>query len=106
MLVLSAVDYDFRKEKLGKVLDLIDHVKAIKQKEADPRIILDVITLTATCAVCDEKAQYTMRKSSQKEPIVVGGADIYMPVCSQHHYVIREQEEEEEFGIQNRSVCP
>ncbi|AES71749.1 thymidine kinase-like protein [Medicago truncatula] len=50
-----------------------------------PHIIAtaDSITkLTARCELCI----FTLRKTGEKQTELIGGADLYMPVCS-HHYV-------------------
>ena len=42
--------------------------------------------LTARCELCGEKAFFTLRKTDEQQTELIGGADVYMPVC-RHHYV-------------------
>ena len=49
--------------------------------------IADTVTkLTARCELCGKRAFFTLRKTGEKQTELIGGADLYMPVC-RHHYV-------------------
>jgi thymidine kinase len=49
--------------------------------------IADTVTkLTARCELCGKRAFFTLRKTQEKQTELIGGADLYMPVC-RHHYV-------------------
>lgn len=41
--------------------------------------------LTARCELCGERALFTLRKTQETQTEVIGGADIYRPVCRQHY---------------------
>lgn len=54
--------------------------------------VLDVIPLadsvtklTARCELCGKKAFFTLRKTKETQTELIGGADVYMPVCRQHY---------------------
>ena len=42
--------------------------------------------LHARCELCNQPAPFTFRKTVDTETEVIGGADVYMPVC-RHHFV-------------------
>ncbi len=42
--------------------------------------------LHARCELCNQPASFTFRKTVDTETEVIGGADVYMPVC-RHHFV-------------------
>ena len=45
-----------------------------------------VTKLHARCELCNQPALFTFRKTSDTEREVIGGAEVYMPVC-RHHFV-------------------
>ena len=48
--------------------------------------LADTITkLTARCEVCGKRAHFTFRKTNETKTELMGGADMYMPVCRQHY---------------------
>ena len=48
--------------------------------------IADSVTkLTARCEVCGQKAFFTLRKTCDTKTELIGGADVYMPVCRKHY---------------------
>lgn len=62
----------FCRRNFGPVLDIVP--------------IADTITkLTARCEVCGKRAHFTLRKTDETKTELVGGADMYMPVCRQHY---------------------
>lgn len=44
-----------------------------------------VTKLTARCELCGKRAFFTLRKTEQRETELIGGADLYMPVCRLHY---------------------
>lgn len=44
-----------------------------------------VVKLTARCQVCGQDAIFTLRKTRDMRTELVGGADVYMPVCRKHY---------------------
>lgn len=60
------------RKSFGSVLDIIP--------------LADTVTkLTARCELCNKRAFFTFRKTSETETELIGGADMYMPVCRQHY---------------------
>ena len=48
--------------------------------------LADTVTkLTARCEVCGKRAFFTLRKTDDNRTELIGGADLYMPVCRQHY---------------------
>ena len=66
---VCGLDGDFRRNKFGKILDLIPYCDS-------------VIKLKSLCGICKDgtEALFSLRLSSEKEQTVVG-ADNYTPVC-------------------------
>jgi thymidine kinase len=67
---ICGLDGDFKREKIGKLLDLVP--------------ISDKVTkLRALCGQCKDgtPAPFSFRKSSSTEQVVIGADDIYIPLC-------------------------
>ncbi|KAF3565566.1 hypothetical protein DY000_02013274 [Brassica cretica] len=59
----------------GRVGDVLDIVQ-----------IDDSVTkLTARCEVCGHKGFFTVRKTCDTRTELIGGVDVYMPVCLKHY---------------------
>ncbi|KAF8094238.1 hypothetical protein N665_0367s0022 [Sinapis alba] len=71
-VVVAGLDGDYLRRRFGAVLDIIP--------------IADSVTkLTARCEVCGQKAFFTLRKTCDTKTELLGGADVYMPVCRKHY---------------------
>lgn len=71
-VIVAGLDGDFMRRRFGSVLDLIP--------------IADTVTkLTSRCEVCGKRALFTMRKTEEKVTELIGGAEVYMPVCRSHY---------------------
>ena len=73
-IIIGGLDGDYQKNPIGKILELIPHS--------------DVCTkLTARCVECNNMtpAPFTRRKIKSDEQILVGGSDMYEPVCRMHY---------------------
>ncbi|KAL4354647.1 hypothetical protein GQ457_06G027450 [Hibiscus cannabinus] len=71
-IILAGLDGDYLRKSFGSVLDIIP--------------VADSVTkLTARCEVCGKKAFFTFRKTGATETELIGGADVYMPLCRQHY---------------------
>jgi len=67
---ICGLDGDFKREKIGKLLDLVP--------------MSDKVTkLRALCGKCKDgtPAPFSFRNSSSNEQVVIGADDIYIPVC-------------------------
>ncbi|KAL1212014.1 Thymidine kinase a [Cardamine amara subsp. amara] len=71
-VIVAGLDGDYLRRSFGAVLDVIP--------------IADSVTkLTARCEVCGQKAFFTLRKNCDTRTELIGGADVYMPVCRKHY---------------------
>jgi thymidine kinase len=67
---ICGLDGDFKREKIGKLLDLIP--------------ICDKVTkLRALCGKCKDgtPAPFSFRNSNSTEQVLIGADDIYVPLC-------------------------
>lgn len=60
------------RRSFGSVLDIIPLADSVTK-------------LTSRCEVCGKRAFFTLRKTEEMQTEVIGGADVYMPVCRQHY---------------------
>ncbi|MFS7983810.1 putative thymidine kinase [Helianthus anomalus] len=71
-VVVAGLDGDYLRRNFGPVLDIVP--------------LADTVTkLTARCELCGKKAHFTFRKTNETKTELIGGADMYMPVCRQHY---------------------
>ncbi|KAL7216399.1 hypothetical protein ACSBR1_028359 [Camellia fascicularis] len=71
-VIVAGLDGDYLRRSFGSVLDIIP--------------IADSITkLTARCELCGKRAFFTLRKTDETETELIGGSNVYMPVCRQHY---------------------
>eukprot|EP00252_Welwitschia_mirabilis_P024931 TRINITY_DN7613_c0_g1_i1.p1 TRINITY_DN7613_c0_g1~~TRINITY_DN7613_c0_g1_i1.p1 ORF type:complete len:337 (-),score=54.74 TRINITY_DN7613_c0_g1_i1:299-1309(-) len=71
-LIVAGLDGDYLRKSFGSALDLIPLADS-------------VIKLNSRCQICGKAACFTLRKTGDRKTEVVGGADIYMPVCRRHY---------------------
>lgn len=73
IIYISGLDGDYNQLpfKQSGILDLIP-------------LAITIIKLTANCSNCNNKAPYTKRLIQSDQTILVGGADVYQPVCLYH----------------------
>lgn len=74
-VIIAGLDGDYKRDKFGKILDLIPKAEKIEK-------------LTAYCKICAGKnprivkeASFTKRIEESEDQILVGGSDKYLPVC-------------------------
>ncbi|KAF6997322.1 hypothetical protein CFC21_013557 [Triticum aestivum] len=72
IVVVAGLDGDYKRNKFGSVLDIIPLANSVTK-------------LTARCELCDRRASFTLRKTQETRTELIGGADVYMPVCRQHY---------------------
>ncbi|KAG8640509.1 thymidine kinase [Manihot esculenta] len=71
-IIIAGLDGDYLRRSFGSVLDIIP--------------LADTVTkLTARCELCGKRAFFTLRKTEEIQTELIGGADVYMPVCRQHY---------------------
>ncbi|KAF9664398.1 hypothetical protein SADUNF_Sadunf16G0014500 [Salix dunnii] len=61
------------RRSFGSVLDIIPLADSVTK-------------LSAQCEICGKRAFFTLRKTEETQTELIGGTDVYMPVC-RHHYV-------------------
>ncbi|KAI9109068.1 hypothetical protein K1719_020023 [Acacia pycnantha] len=73
IVIVAGLDGDYLRRNFGSVLHIIP--------------LADTVTkLTARCDLCGKRAFFTWRKTQETQTELIGGADVYMPVC-RFHYV-------------------
>ncbi|XP_043694784.1 thymidine kinase-like [Telopea speciosissima] len=71
-VILAGLDGDYLRRSFGSVLDVVPLADSVTK-------------LTARCELCGKRAFFTLRKTKETQAELIGGSDIYMPVC-RHHY--------------------
>ncbi|GMJ14129.1 thymidine kinase 1b [Hibiscus trionum] len=71
-VIVAGLDGDYLRRSFGSVLDIIPLANS-------------VMKLTARCELCGKRALFTLRKTDETQTELIGGADVYMPVCRQHY---------------------
>ena len=70
---IFVVNFEFLdRRSFGSVLDIIPLADSVTK-------------LTAQCELCGKRAYFTLRKTDETQTELIGGADVYMPVCRQHY---------------------
>nr|XP_021861004.1 thymidine kinase b-like [Spinacia oleracea] len=71
-IIVAGLDGDYLRRSFGSVLSIIP--------------VADSVTkLTARCELCGKPACFTLRKTDERQTELIGGAEVYMPVCRQHY---------------------
>lgn len=71
-VIVAGLDGDYLRRRFGTVLDLIP--------------IADSVTkLASRCELCGKRASFTLRKTEERATELIGGADVYTPVCRSHY---------------------
>ncbi|KAL5097511.1 hypothetical protein RYX36_001838 [Vicia faba] len=71
-VIVAGLDGNFLRRSFGSVLDIIPLADSITK-------------LTARCEICGKNALFTLRKTQDTQVELIGGVDVYMPVCRQHY---------------------
>ncbi|XP_021902380.1 thymidine kinase b-like isoform X2 [Carica papaya] len=71
-VIVAGLDGDYLRKSFGSVLDIIPLADSVTK-------------LTARCEVCGKRAFFTLRKTEETQKELIGGAEVYMPVCRQHY---------------------
>jgi thymidine kinase len=66
--VIAALDGTFERKPFGDIVNLISMAEKVKK-------------LSAVCVYCTEEAHFTKRIVASKEVQLIGGAEMYKPVC-------------------------
>ncbi|GAB4859355.1 hypothetical protein Ancab_010818 [Ancistrocladus abbreviatus] len=71
-VIVAGLDGDYMRRSFGSVLDIIPLADSVTK-------------LTARCELCGKRAFFTLRKTEATETELIGGAEVYMPVCRLHY---------------------
>ncbi|CAO2842428.1 unnamed protein product [Amaranthus hypochondriacus] len=71
-VIVAGLDGDYMRKSFGSVLDVIPLADSVTK-------------LTARCELCGKRACFSLRKTDEKQTELIGGAEVYMPVCRQHY---------------------
>ncbi|PSC71863.1 Thymidine kinase [Micractinium conductrix] len=76
-LILAGLDGDFQRQRFGQVLDLLPLADSVTK-------------LSARCKFCAQEqrrtaAVFSLRIAADSRQELVGGADVYAPVCRRHY---------------------
>lgn len=74
IVIISSLGGTFLRGPFTRILELIPKCEKIKK-------------LAAICKLCKQSASFTFRTASKNDQSMIGGADKYMPVCRECHYV-------------------
>ncbi|CAL9174786.1 unnamed protein product [Musa hybrid cultivar] len=72
IVVVAGLDGDYLRKSFGSVLDIVPLADSVTK-------------LTARCEICGKRAFFTLRKTNETQTELIGGADVYMPVCREHY---------------------
>ncbi|KAJ8492681.1 hypothetical protein OPV22_014402 [Ensete ventricosum] len=70
IVVATGLDGDYLRRSFGSVLDIVPLADSVTK-------------LTARCEICGRRAFFTLKKTNETQTELIGGADVYMPVCRQ-----------------------
>ncbi|KAI5330752.1 PREDICTED: thymidine kinase [Prunus dulcis] len=71
-VIVAGLDGDYLRRSFGSVLDIIPLADSVTK-------------LTSRCELCGNRAFFTLRKTEEMQTELIGGAEVYMPVCRQHY---------------------
>ncbi|TKY72245.1 Thymidine kinase [Spatholobus suberectus] len=71
-VIVAGLDGNYLRRSFGSVLDIIPLADSVTK-------------LTARCEICGKRASFTLRKTQETQIELIGGVDVYMPVCRQHY---------------------
>tara|TARA_B100000161_G_C33448801_1_gene368112 strand:- start:113 stop:691 length:579 start_codon:yes stop_codon:yes gene_type:complete len=72
-VIVTGLDGDYKRKPMGEILNLLPIANTITK-------------LSARCNICNNEAIFTHRISKEKEQVLIGGSDKYIPLC-RFHYV-------------------
>lgn len=72
-VIVTGLDGDYERKSMGEILSLLP-------------IANNITKLSARCNICNSEAIFTHRISKEKEQVLIGGSDKYVPLC-RYHYI-------------------
>lgn len=79
IVIISALNGDFKRSNFKNVINLIPKVESI-------------YTLSAICMNCKLDAHFSFRKVVSNKKIIIGGKDKYIPLCRQCYNIFHERQ--------------
>lgn len=73
-VIVTGLDGDYERKPMGEILNLLPIANTITK-------------LSAKCNICNKEAIFTHRISKEKEQVIIGGSEKYIPLC-RYHYVL------------------
>ena len=81
ILIISALDGTFQRKAFGSILDLVPIAEKVKK-------------LGAICKICSEKASFTFRTVLCNDIELIGGENLYIPLC-RHCFQVESKKQEQ-----------
>lgn len=72
-VIVTGLDGDYQRKPMGEILNLLPIANTITK-------------LSSRCNICNQEAIFTHRISNEKNQVLIGGSDKYIPLC-RFHYV-------------------
>jgi thymidine kinase len=78
-VLVGGLDGDFKRQPIGKILDLIPYADKCKK-------------ISSMCKLCNDgtKAIFSHRTSDNNEQVQIGGSESYAPLCRKHYIIMNE----------------
>lgn len=73
-VIVTGLDGDYQRKPMGEILNLLPICNTITK-------------LSSKCNICQKDAIFTHRISNEKDQVLIGGSDKYIPLC-RYHYVL------------------
>ena len=88
IIYVAGLDGDIEQNIFGDIVYLIPYATEVRK-------------LNAVCEICRENkeiisAPFTIRKTEAKEKKLIGGKDVYLPVCTHHLFDLKAKEKAQE----------
>jgi len=71
-VIVTGLDGDYQRKPIGEILKLLPIANTITK-------------LSSKCHICQKEAIFTHRLVEDSEQILIGGSDIYVPLCRSHY---------------------
>jgi len=78
--------FSYQTSPIGRCWSPADLSKVVCAQVLDMLPVADSVTkLTSRCAFCDRAALFSLRTAADQAQEMVGGSDLYRPVCRRHY---------------------
>lgn len=90
IVVIAALDGTFERKPFGNIINLIPMAEKVSK-------------LCAVCVYCTKEAAFTKRIVESRQIQLIGGAEMYKPVCRQCFFLEQQSKEREKECL--RQTC-